>query len=93
MEKILGNLAEIWPNINTGPAAGPFVLFNPQGDTVVISQMNEFMASSTDYDFFRRTYSWGLLSGINEIPANYACDFIAYYSEDGINQVGNSISC
>lgn len=87
MEKLFGSLAEIWPNINTGPAAGPFVLFNPKGDSLVISQMNEFMASSTYYDYFRRIYSWGLLSGINQIPENYACDFIAYYSKDGINKV------
>jgi hypothetical protein len=87
MEKTLGNLAEVWPFINTGPAAGPFVLFNPHGDTLIISQMNEFMASSAYYDYLRRTYSWGVLSGINEIPMNYACDFIIYYSENGINQV------
>jgi len=87
MEKVLGDLNERYPMLNSGASAGPLVLFNPTGDTLVLSQMSEFMSTSSYHDFVDKSYNFGIMSGVNEIPEKFACDFVVYYSSEGVNKV------
>lgn len=91
MEKQFGKWNSLTMNINDGIAGGPLILFNPAThDTLVISQMNEFMVTSLKHDkLFGGTLSYGIMGGINEILADYSVDFIVYYSDKGINKVLN----
>lgn len=86
MEKTFGDWTEWFPSLNSGPSAGPLILFNTEGDSLVISQMNEFMATSAYHNFKESSYHWGIMSGVNEIPEYFSCDFIVYYSDNGINK-------
>ena len=87
LEKVLGDLSERYPMLNSGASAGPLVVFNPKGDTLVLSQMSEFMSTSSYHDFVDKSYNFGIMSGVNEIPEKYACDFVVYYSGEGVNKV------
>lgn len=87
MEKLFGDWSEKYPIINSGVSAGPLVLFNPSGDTLVISPMTEFMSASYYHDFSDKSYNLGIMSGVNEIPEKFVCDFVVYYSDRGINKV------
>lgn len=89
MEKLFGKWNSLTMSINDGIAGGPLILFNPATrDTLVISQMSEFMTTSMKHNqLFGGSLSYGIMGGIDEIPANYAVDFLVYYSDKGINKV------
>ncbi len=87
LEKVLGDLSERYPMLNSGAAAGPLVLFNSKGDTLVLSQMTEFMSTSVHHDFSDKSYNFGIMSGVNDIPEKFVCDFVVYYSDVGVNKV------
>lgn len=92
MQKLFGSLNDRFLIMNDGISGGPLVLFNTKGDALVISPMNEFMSASSKQNVKERTMSFGVMSGVDEYPKNYACDFIAYYSENGINKVDKHLN-
>jgi hypothetical protein len=68
-------------------AGGPLVLFNEEGDTLVISPMSNFMSASMEHNIFiGGSLSFGVMGGVNTIPENYSVDFIVYYGSEGINK-------
>ncbi len=76
-------------HINDGIAGGPLIIFNPITlDTLIISQMTEFMVGSMRHNqLLGGSLSYGIMGGINEVPSNYSLDFLVYYSNNGINKV------
>jgi hypothetical protein len=88
MEKLYGKWNGLTTVINDGLNGGPLVLFNPNGDTIIISAMSQFMAASMQHNkYVGGNLNYGIMSGVNEIPANYSLDFIVFYSDKGINKV------
>ncbi len=88
MEKTYGKWNILTTNINVGIAGGPLVLFNLVGDTLIISQMSEFMATSSSHSkFVGGSLNYGIMSGVDQVPANFSADFSVYYSNKGINKV------
>lgn len=88
MEKLYGKWNGVTSSINDGLQGGPLVLFNPGGNTLVISQMTQFMATSMQHNKFSGgNLNYGVMSGVDAIPDNYACDFVVFYSNKGINKV------
>jgi hypothetical protein len=87
MEKQFGDWNKIIKRINDGIAGGPLILFNTYGDTLIISQMTEFMSTSMQYDRIKGSLNYGVMSGVDEIPPNYSAEFVIYYNRNGINKV------
>ena len=87
MQKLFGSFNDNFLIMNDGISGGPLVLFNTRDDALVISPMNEFMSASSKQSITERTLSFGVMSGVDEYPKEYACDFIVYYSANGINKV------
>lgn len=88
MEKLYGKWNDLTSNINDGLAGGPLLLFNPQGDTIIISQMSQFMATSMQHENHAGGYlNYGIMGGVDSIPQNFTADFLVYYSDKGINKV------
>lgn len=88
MEKVYGQWNSRTSFINDGIAGGPLVLFKPSGETLIISQMSQFMSTSMQHEkFFGGFLNYGIMSGVDSIPSNYTADFIVYFSDKGINKV------
>ncbi len=89
MEKQFGRWDGLTMHINDGLAGGPLIIFNPvTKDTLIISQMSQFMVGSMKHNqFFGGTLSYGIMGGVDEIPSNFSIDFLVYYSNNGINKV------
>ena len=88
MEKLYGKWNGITTGINDGMSGGPLVLFSPSGDTLIISQMSQFMDTSMQHNKYAGGYiNYGIKSGVDEIPENFSVDFLVYYSDKGINKV------
>ena len=89
MEKQFGKWNSLTMHINDGIAGGPLILFNPvTKDTLIVSQMSEFMATSMKHNqFLGGSLSYGIMGGIDEVPADYSADFLVFYSDKGINKV------
>ena len=74
-------------NINDGLKGGPLALFNEAGKAVVISPYNNFMAASLWHDGRPGgDIAWGIMGGVNEIPANFTYSTLLVFS-NGINEV------
>lgn len=87
-DKIFGKWTGPRSSINDGMTAGPLVLFTTNGNTLIISQMSQFMDTSMEHNIVTGGYlNYGIKSGVNQIPANYSVDFIVYFSRQGINKV------
>jgi hypothetical protein len=90
MEKTFGtwNAISYTNDIQDGLAGGPLILFQPSGDTLVISQMTQFMSTSMQHErYFGGYLNFGVMSGVDTIPENFSADFLVYYSQKGINKV------
>lgn len=87
-EKIFGKWTGPTSPINDGMTAGPLILFTTNGNTLIISQMSQFMDTSMEHNTVTDGYlNYGIKSGVNQIPANYSVDFMVYFSRQGINKV------
>ena len=88
MEKTYGKWNILTSHINDGIAGGPLILFNTNGDTLIISQMSEFMVTSLYHNkYLGGSLNYGIMGGIDQIPTNFTVDFLVYYSDKGINKV------
>lgn len=81
-----------WKNetkiVNGGLIGGPLVLFDPNGQTIILSAMSNFMAASMEYTTqMGGSMFFGVMGSATSIPADYQVDFILYYSDHGINKV------
>jgi hypothetical protein len=86
MEKLFGKWNALTSHINDGIAGGPLILFNTNGDTLIISQMSQFMATSMNHNkLVGGSLNYGIMSGVNQIPKNFSADFMVYYSDKGVN--------
>ena len=66
---------------------GPLAIFNRAGKAVVISPYNNFMAASAWHINKPGGHMcWGIMGGVNEIPANFSYSTLLVY-DGGINQV------
>lgn len=66
---------------------GPLAVFDEEGRTFLLSPYSGFMASSSWHDSKKGgTVYWGIMGGVDEVPANYTYSTIIYYAE-GINKV------
>ena len=62
-------------------------MFNRDGNTVVLSPYNNFMAASAWHIGKPGGHvCWGIMGGVNEIPANFSYSTMLVY-DDGVNQV------
>lgn len=71
---------------------GPLVLFNRNGDTLVISPMSNFMSTSSQLILNKQdggvsSLNFGVMGSANVITPDYSLDFIVYYGNQGINKV------
>jgi hypothetical protein len=67
---------------------GPLLLFNSKGDTLIISQMSQFMVTSMENEEKAGgSIGYGIMGGIDQIDSNFSVDFLLYYSDKGINKV------
>lgn len=74
--------------VNDGIKGGPLILFNSNGDSVVLSSMSNFMSASMEYVPENGGYvNFGVMGSATSITENYQVDFIVYYSDRGINKV------
>lgn len=74
--------------VNGGLIGGPLVLFAPNGQTVILSAMSNFMAASMEYTTQTGgSMFFGVMGSATSIPVDYQVDFILYYSDHGINKV------
>lgn len=78
--------------IRSGMQSGPVVVFNQahhgEGDTIVMSPLSHFMATSISQ---RRPGSdsvleYGVMGSMSAVPANYMHSFIVFYSPRGVNE-------
>ncbi|KAH3797073.1 uncharacterized protein LOC127837128 [Dreissena polymorpha] len=78
---------DLWTNttnrLNDGIEGGPLAIFDKDGNTLVFSPFNSFMAAS--FLHADGNYYGGVMGGVSEIPAGYNQDFILYYAS-GINK-------
>lgn len=87
MEKIYGKWNYLTLNINDGIGGGPIVMFDSTGNTLIISQMSEFMSTLLQKEGKSgANINFGIMSGVDKIPTNYSVDFVVFYSDKGINQ-------
>ncbi|XP_064616666.1 uncharacterized protein LOC135480695 [Liolophura sinensis] len=80
----MGQWTNTTASINYGIVGGPLLLFDHDQNVLFISPFNEFMAASVYKE--DDVISWGIMGGVNDIPAMYESSFIVYYSNQGINQ-------
>lgn len=84
-DKVISTFNSQTNNINDGIEGGPFALFNKAGKAVVISPYDNFMAASLWHSEPEGgVISWGIMGGVNEIPANFSYNTLLMYY-DGIN--------
>lgn len=81
-----------WSNqskqINDGLFGGPLILFEQNGNTLILSSMSNFMSASMQYSPINNgSMYFGVMAGANFIPQSYSLDFIVYLSTEGINKV------
>ena len=76
------------PKLTDGMQGGPVVVFDPHGNTLVVSPFSQFMAASMTY--VNNTLSWGIMGEVDSVPNMYSVQTIMYYSSEGINKVGRS---
>ncbi|KAK3085506.1 hypothetical protein FSP39_004325 [Pinctada imbricata] len=70
--KKLGIFGSNTPRLNDGINGGPLILFNENGTSLVISPLNNFMASSMWHNNSPGgTVSWGIMGGVKEVPLKY----------------------
>ncbi|CAF1142826.1 unnamed protein product, partial [Brachionus calyciflorus] len=48
--------------------------------------MSEFMATSLQHEKKTGFLNYGIMSGVDQIPANFTADFVVFYSDKGINK-------
>ncbi|XP_078489098.1 uncharacterized protein LOC100181073 isoform X2 [Ciona intestinalis] len=72
--------------IRGGLRAGPLVLFDDRGNTVVMSSFSSFMSHNMQYDTKSGVVRFGVMGDVTEIPMHYQVNTILYYSDSGINQ-------
>ena len=78
-------------DINGGIKGGPLALFNEAGKAAVISPYNNFMAASLWHQGEQGgKLAWGIMGGVNDIPANFTYSTLLVF-HDGINQVCTNI--
>ncbi|KAL5016026.1 hypothetical protein ScPMuIL_005615 [Solemya velum] len=87
-EKKFGRWGKGAAKINTGITSGPVVIFNNkiQPVTVIISPFSEFMVGSVAHDLVNDTVGWGIMGGVDHIPAGTSYETMFYYGMDGINK-------
>jgi len=74
-------------DINDGmDGTGPLVLFNKNGSAMVISPFNNVMAASAWHDKESAILKYGIMGGVEEVPAGFELKTIAYCSQDGIGE-------
>lgn len=77
--------------IKDGMQDGILALFDlsqqGEGDTLVLSAMSHFMATSIYQrdETLGNTLEYGIMGSMSTIPANYIHSFIVFYSSNGIN--------
>ncbi|KAK6196067.1 hypothetical protein SNE40_001362 [Patella caerulea] len=76
-----------WNNkakLRTGIIGGPLVLFDSGENVLVISPFNQFMAASSYSD--GHSYSYGVMGGVDYVPANFVLQTVLMYRSAGINR-------
>lgn len=80
------------PKMTDGIKGGPLAVFDSDGNTVLISPSDNFMAISMWHDQSPGgTVNWGVMGGVDQIPAGYSVRVVAV-AAPGINQVGNFLT-
>ena len=74
--------------INDGMQGGPLILFQSNGESLILSPMSNFMSASMEYVPLKGGYiNFGVMGAAEFIPKDYEVDFIVYFSGNGVNQV------
>lgn len=80
------------PKMTDGIKGGPLAVFDSDGNTILISPSDNFMAISMWHDQSPGgTVNWGVMGGVDQIPAGYSVRVVAV-AAPGINQVGNFLT-
>ncbi|KAK6194942.1 hypothetical protein SNE40_000471 [Patella caerulea] len=61
--------------------SGPISIFDHTGGNILISPADNFMALSSWHDKTNNILYWGIMGGVNEIPANFSYQTIALFAE------------
>ena len=74
-------------NMNDGIKGGPLALFNKKGQALLFAPMDNYMAASVWHEGKPGGHlAWGIMGGVNEIPADFIFRTGMFYS-DSINGV------
>ena len=89
---ILARFTNVTDNINGGMKGGPLVLFNDNGQAMLIVPLDNYMSASMCHDGKPGGHlAWGIMGGVNEIPANHVVRTGLFYSES-INEVSSFVN-
>ena len=77
-----------WPDgkFDTDDFGGPLLLFDKEGNTIVMSPMSEFMAAANTITY-DNNLAWGIMGGPEVIPPDFVYQTILFFSDQGINKV------
>lgn len=85
-DKQIGVFDSNTPKMTDGIKGGPLAVFDSDGNTVLISPSDNFMAISMWHDQSPGgTVNWGVMGGVDQIPAGYSVRVVAV-AAPGINQ-------
>ena len=78
-------------NINDGINFGPLSIFNERGNAIVVVPLDNFMSASMWHEGKPGGHlGWGIMGGVNEIPADFKFTVGIFYS-DSINGVSSRL--
>ncbi|XP_041369874.1 uncharacterized protein LOC121383842 [Gigantopelta aegis] len=66
--------------------SGPLAVFDEEGRTLVFVPLKNFMSASMWHDQTTSCVSWGIMGGVDSVPAGFEHETLVYYSPDGINE-------
>ncbi|XP_071097695.1 uncharacterized protein [Haliotis cracherodii] len=73
-------------DVNGGLIGGPLVLFDRDGNTILIQAFTNFMAVSMYYDSVTSTVNWGIMGDVDTVPAGFEITVVLHASDKGINK-------
>ncbi|KAL3872440.1 hypothetical protein ACJMK2_040366, partial [Sinanodonta woodiana] len=86
-DMVMGRWNESTANIVDGIIGGPLAILDNNGNTLVISPLDNFMsASSWHREKPGGHVCWGIMGGVNSIPSGFIYQTIIVY-DNGINKV------
>lgn len=77
-------------HINDGlDGSGPLVLFDGSGNAMLLSPLDNFMSASMWQDKSKDTLNYGIMGGVDSLPASFEYSTVAFCSTTGVGDVSS----